>query len=46
MIEAERLKDLNDAPEVQGDYVRYWMQQSQRESLIPRSKPQSRRPIG
>jgi len=35
MIEAERLKDLNDAPEVQGDYVLYWMQQSQRESFNP-----------
>ncbi len=35
MIEAERLKHLNDAPEVQGDYVLYWMQQSQREAFNP-----------
>ena len=35
MIEAERLKDLNDAPEVAGDYVLYWMQQSQRADFNP-----------
>src|SRR5947209_8513129 len=35
MIEAERLKHLNGAPEGQGDYVLYWMQQSQRESFNP-----------
>ena len=35
LIEAERLKELNDAPERQGDYVVYWMQQSQREAFNP-----------
>jgi deoxyribodipyrimidine photo-lyase len=35
MIEAERLKQLNDAPELHGDYVLYWMQQSQREAFNP-----------
>src|SRR4051794_30593397 len=35
MIEAERLKYLNDAPELRGSYVLYWMQQSQRESFNP-----------
>jgi deoxyribodipyrimidine photo-lyase len=35
LIEAERLKDLNDAPELRGDYVLYWMQQSQREAFNP-----------
>jgi len=35
MIEAERLKDLNDAPEVAGEYVLYWMQQSQRADFNP-----------
>ncbi|MBV9065377.1 MAG: deoxyribodipyrimidine photo-lyase [Methylobacteriaceae bacterium] len=35
MIEAERLKYLNDAPEAQGSYILYWMQQSQRESFNP-----------
>ncbi|MEJ0096501.1 MAG: deoxyribodipyrimidine photo-lyase [Methylocella sp.] len=35
MIESERLKDLNDAPEREGDYVLCWMQQSQREAFNP-----------
>jgi deoxyribodipyrimidine photo-lyase len=35
MIEAERLKHLNDAAENRGDYVLYWMQQSQREAFNP-----------
>ncbi|MEA2758713.1 MAG: deoxyribodipyrimidine photo-lyase [Methylobacteriaceae bacterium] len=35
MIEAERLKELNNAPEARGEYVLYWMQQSQRESFSP-----------
>ena len=33
MIERERLKNLNDAPEREGDYVFCWMQQSQREAF-------------
>ena len=36
MIEAERIKVLNDLPvDCDGQYVLYWMQQSQRESLNP-----------
>jgi deoxyribodipyrimidine photo-lyase len=35
VIESERLKNLNDAPEREGDYVLYWMQQSQREAFNP-----------
>ena len=35
MIERERLQLLNDAPEVPGDYVLYWMQQSQRADFNP-----------
>lgn len=35
MIERTRLKDLNDAPEQTGDYVLYWMQQSQRATFNP-----------
>ena len=35
MIERERLQLLNDAPEVPGDCVLYWMQQSQRATFNP-----------
>ncbi|MGE5669418.1 MAG: deoxyribodipyrimidine photo-lyase [Betaproteobacteria bacterium] len=35
MIERERLQLLNDAPEVPGDCVLYWMQQSQRADFNP-----------
>ena len=35
MIERERLQLLNDAPEVPGEYVLYWMQQSQRADFNP-----------
>jgi len=34
-IEPERIAALNDAPERSGDYVLYWMQQSQREPFNP-----------
>jgi len=34
-IEPERIVDLNDAPEPAGDYVLYWMQQSQRAGFNP-----------
>ncbi len=35
MIERERLTELNDAPEQPGDYVLYWMQNSQRAEFNP-----------
>jgi deoxyribodipyrimidine photo-lyase len=35
MVEPERIKVLNRAPEVRGDYVLYWMQQSQRAAQNP-----------
>jgi deoxyribodipyrimidine photo-lyase len=35
VIEKERLKALNGAPERAGDYVLYWMQQSQRADANP-----------
>ena len=35
MIEPERLTELNDAPEQAGDYVFYWMQNSQRAEFNP-----------
>lgn len=35
MVEPQRLLELNDAPERSGDYVLYWMQQSQREAFNP-----------
>ena len=35
MIEPERLTELNDAPEQPGDYVLYWMQNSQRAEFNP-----------
>lgn len=35
MIEHSRLQQLNDEPERQGEYVLYWMQQSQREAFNP-----------
>ena len=35
MVERERLQLLNDAPEVPGEYVLYWMQQSQRAAFNP-----------
>lgn len=35
MIEPERITQLNDAPEQRGDYVLYWMQQSQRAECNP-----------
>ncbi len=35
MIEPERIAELNRAPEVAGDYVLYWMQQSQRAEFNP-----------
>ena len=35
MIEAERLKHLNDRPGTDGAYVLHWMQQSQREPFNP-----------
>ena len=34
-IEPERITDLNDEPEQRGDYVLYWMQQSQRAAFNP-----------
>jgi deoxyribodipyrimidine photo-lyase len=34
-VEAERIRELNSAPESRGDYVLYWMQQSQRASQNP-----------
>ncbi len=35
MIEPQRLTELNDAPEQPGDYVLYWMQNSQRAEFNP-----------
>jgi deoxyribodipyrimidine photo-lyase len=35
VIEPERLIELNDAPEQPGDYVLYWMQNSQRAEFNP-----------
>lgn len=35
MIERERIRDLNDRSQREGDYVLYWMQQSQREAFNP-----------
>lgn len=35
MIESHRLTELNGAPERAGDYVLYWMQQSQRATFNP-----------
>jgi deoxyribodipyrimidine photo-lyase len=35
VIEPERLAELNDAPEQSGDYVLYWMQNSQRAAFNP-----------
>ena len=35
MIEHSRLQELNDEPERDGEYVLYWMQQSQREAWNP-----------
>lgn len=35
MIESHRLAELNGAPECAGDYVLYWMQQSQRVAFNP-----------
>ena len=35
MIEPQRLSELNDAPEQPGDYVLYWMQNSQRAEFNP-----------
>ena len=35
MIERERLSELNDVPEQPGDYVLYWMQNSQRAEFNP-----------
>ena len=35
VVEAERISALNDAPERRGDYVLYWMQQSQRARCNP-----------
>jgi deoxyribodipyrimidine photo-lyase len=35
MVERQRLSELNDAPERAGDYVLYWMQQSQRATCNP-----------
>ncbi len=35
MVESRRLLELNNAPERHGEYVLYWMQQSQRESCNP-----------
>jgi deoxyribodipyrimidine photo-lyase len=35
LVEPQRLLELNDAPERSGDYVLYWMQQSQREAFNP-----------
>ncbi len=35
MTEPQRLSELNDAPEATGDYVLYWMQQSQRAEFNP-----------
>jgi deoxyribodipyrimidine photo-lyase len=34
-VERERIKELNGEPEVRGDYVLYWMQQSQRAGQNP-----------
>ncbi len=35
MVEVERLSELNSVPERRGDYVLYWMQQSQRAHCNP-----------
>jgi deoxyribodipyrimidine photo-lyase len=35
VVETQRLSELNDAPERAGDYVLYWMQQSQRAVFNP-----------
>jgi deoxyribodipyrimidine photo-lyase len=35
VVEPQRLLELNNAPERSGDYVLYWMQQSQREAFNP-----------
>ncbi|MGB9645569.1 MAG: deoxyribodipyrimidine photo-lyase, partial [Stellaceae bacterium] len=35
MIDPERVTELNDAPEQPGDYVLYWMQNSQRAECNP-----------
>ena len=35
MIERERVRELNGAPERPGAYVLYWMQQSQRARFNP-----------
>ncbi|MBV9202113.1 MAG: deoxyribodipyrimidine photolyase, partial [Alphaproteobacteria bacterium] len=35
MIEPQRLSVLNNAPERPGDYVLYWMQNSQRAEFNP-----------
>jgi deoxyribodipyrimidine photo-lyase len=35
VVEPQRLSELNDAPERGGDYVLYWMQQSQRAMCNP-----------
>jgi deoxyribodipyrimidine photo-lyase len=35
VIEQSRLQQLNDQPEREGEYVLYWMQQSQRETFNP-----------
>ncbi|MBV8093926.1 MAG: deoxyribodipyrimidine photo-lyase [Acetobacteraceae bacterium] len=35
VVEPARLKELNSAPERSGDYVLYWMQQSQRAEFNP-----------
>jgi deoxyribodipyrimidine photo-lyase len=35
VIDPRRCTELNDAPERNGDYVLYWMQQSQRAAFNP-----------
>jgi len=35
VVERQRLSELNTAPEQRGDYVLYWMQQSQRAAFNP-----------
>ena len=35
MIDSQRVVLLNDMPEQQGDYVLYWMQNSQRAEFNP-----------
>jgi deoxyribodipyrimidine photo-lyase len=35
VIQQARITELSDAPETAGDYVLYWMQQSQREAFNP-----------